>query len=70
MIYAIRVMCHYHSKNYKIVQPEVWKRLCNLRSGNLIWSGSRILVIPLDVGLLLAGPFFVDLEEDCAVEAR
>jgi hypothetical protein len=39
-------------------------------SGNSDFAGSRILVIPFDMGLVLPGPFFVDLDEDCADEAQ
>jgi integrase/recombinase XerD len=44
-------------------------RLSNLRSGNSARSGSRILAFPLDVGLGVRGPFFVDLDEDGGDEA-
>ena len=46
------------------------RRLSKLTSGNSEFAGSRILVIPLDIGLVLAGPFFVDFDEDCADEAQ
>jgi hypothetical protein len=44
--------------------------LCNLKSGDSDFAGSRILVIPFDIGLVLAGPFFVDFDEDCTDEAH
>ena len=44
-------------------------RLSNLRSGNSARSGSRILAFPLDIGLGVRGPFFVDLDEDGGDEA-
>jgi hypothetical protein len=34
------------------------------------FAGSRILVLPFDVRLVLPGPFFVDFDEDCADEAQ
>jgi transposase len=43
--------------------------LSNLLSGNSAESGSRILAFPLDVGLGVRGPFFVDLDEDGGDEA-
>ena len=39
-------------------------------SGNSDFAGSRILVIPFEIGLVLPGPFFVDFDEDCADEAQ
>ena len=44
-------------------------RYRNLRSGNSARACSRILAFPLDVGLGVGGPFFVDLDEHGADEA-
>ena len=44
--------------------------LSNLLSGNSDFAVSRILAIPFDIGLALAGPLFVDFDEDCADEAQ
>jgi hypothetical protein len=44
--------------------------LSNLLSGNSAESGSRILAFPLDVGLCVGGPFFVDLDQHGADEAQ
>jgi hypothetical protein len=43
--------------------------LSDLRSGNSARSGSCILAFPLDVGLGVRGPFFVDLDQDGGDEA-
>ena len=45
-------------------------RLSNPRSGNSAESGSCILAFPLDVGLRVGGPFFVDLDQHGADEAQ
>jgi len=44
-------------------------RYRNLRSGNSARACSRILAFPLDVGLGVGGPFFVDLDKHGADEA-
>ena len=44
--------------------------LSNPRSGNSAASGSCILAFPLDVGLRVGGPFFVDLDQHGADEAQ
>ena len=46
------------------------ERLSNLLSGNSAESGSGILAFPLDVGLRVGGPFFVDLDQHGADEAQ
>lgn len=56
--------------NAYLAQVGTDSRLSNLRSGNSAESGSRILAFPLDVGLRVGGPFFVDLDEDGADEAQ
>jgi hypothetical protein len=54
----------------KLLQESRKKGLSNLRSGNSAERGSCILAFPLDVGLRVGGPFFVDLDEDGADEAQ
>ncbi|MBK5926497.1 hypothetical protein CCR87_03860 [Rhodobaculum claviforme] len=41
-----------------------------MRSGKFSDSGSRILAVPLDAGLPVQGPFFVDLDAGGADESQ
>ena len=54
----------------RAVEDQDCSGLSNLLSGNSDFAGSRILAIPFDIGLALAGPLFVDFDEDCADEAQ